>query len=82
MWTTFLWYNAYMEPPIVQISDPLLSDLEEISNQRGMPVNDLVLETLRRYVAIERFRSLHKRAIPSAESQGIQTDQDIFRIMS
>ena len=47
-----------------------------------MPVSDLVRESIRRYVAIERFRALRKRTLPFAEAQGLLTDEDVFRAIS
>ena len=62
----------------VRISDELKSELQNISKSEHKPVSDLVRESVRRYVAIERFRKLRKKALPFAEAQGILTDEDIF----
>ena len=62
----------------VRISDELKSELQNISKSEHKPVSDLVRESVRRYVVIERFRKLRKKALPFAEAQGILTDEDIF----
>ena len=73
---------SYMNTLTVRIPDELRSDLQEISGRRSVPISDLVRESIRRYVAIERFRSLRKRTLPFAEAQGLLTDEDVFRAIS
>ena len=73
---------SYMSTLTIRIPDDLRSNLQEISRQRSVPVSDLVRESIRRYVAIERFRSLRKRTLPLAEAQGLLTDEDVFRALS
>ncbi|MGA2798883.1 MAG: ribbon-helix-helix domain-containing protein [Thermoguttaceae bacterium] len=66
----------------IRIPEELRADLQEISSRQSVPVSDLVRESIRRYVAIERFRALRKRTLPFAEAQGILTDEDVFRAIS
>ena len=66
----------------IRIPDELKADLQEISSREHVPVSDLVRESIRRYVAAERFKSLRKRTLPFAEAQGLLTDEDIFRSIS
>jgi predicted transcriptional regulator len=66
----------------IRIPDELRANLQEISDQQKVPVSDLVRESIRRYVAIERFRSLRRRTLPFAEAQGLLTDEDVFRAIS
>jgi predicted transcriptional regulator len=72
----------YMNTLTIRIPEELRSDLQEISLKRSVPVSELVRESIRRYVAIERFRSLRKRSLPFAEAQGLLTDEDVFRAIS
>jgi len=41
-----------------------------------------VRDSVRRYVAIERFRALCRKVLPFAEAQGFLTDEDVFKAMS
>jgi len=66
----------------VRIPDELRADLQEISSRQSVPVSDLVRESIRRYVAVERFRALRRRTLPFAEAQGLLTDEDVFRAIS
>jgi predicted transcriptional regulator len=75
-------YYMNMNTLTVRIPEELRADLQEISSRQNMPVSDLVRESIRRYVAIERFRALRKRTLPFAEAQGILTDEDVFRAIS
>ena len=75
-------YYMNMNTLTVRVPDELRADLQEISSRRSVPVSDLVRESIRRYVAIERFRALRKRTLPFAEAQGLLTDEDVFRAIS
>ena len=72
-------YMANMNTLTIRIPEKLRADLREISSRRSVAVSDLVRESIRRYVATERFRALRKRTLPLAEAQGLLTDEDIFR---
>ena len=71
-----------MSTMTIRIPDALRRELQSLSKRRKQPVSDLVRESLRRYVAVERFRSLRRKALPFAEAQGYLTDEDVFRAVS
>lgn len=75
-------YYMNMNTLTVRVPDELRADLQEISSRQHVPVSDLVRESIRRYVAIERFQALRKRTLPFAEAQGLLTDEDVFRAIS
>ena len=56
--------------------------MQKLSQEQSKPVSDLVRESIRRYVAVEKFRALRKKALPFAEAQGFLTDEDVFRAIS
>jgi len=62
--------------------DKLRTDLKKISREQKKPVSDVVRDSVRRYVAIEKFRVLRKKVLPFAEAQGFVTDEDIFKAIS
>jgi predicted transcriptional regulator len=66
----------------IRIPDELKADLQRISRQQKKPVSDVVRESLRRYVAVERFRAVRKKVLPFAEAQGFLTDEDVFKAIS
>ena len=66
----------------VRLPNKLRSELEDISQEQRKPVSDLVRESIRRYVALERFRALRKRVLPFAEAQGFVVDEDVFKAVS
>ena len=66
----------------VRIPEKLRAELKRIGRQQNKPVSDLVRDSIRRYVAIEKFRSLRKKVLPFAEAQGLVTDEDIFKAIS
>ena len=69
---------SYMSTITVRIPDDLKSDLQRISESEHKPVSDLVRESVRRFVSVERFRQLRRKTLPFAEAQGLLTDEDIF----
>ena len=66
----------------IRVPNELRADLQKLSQEQNKPVSDLVRESIRRYVAVEKFRSLRKKALPFAEAQGFLTDDDVFRAIS
>ena len=66
----------------IRIPDALRADLKKVSREQNRPVSDVVRDSLRRYVAIEKFRALRKKVLPFAEAQGLVTDEDVFQAMS
>jgi predicted transcriptional regulator len=66
----------------IRLSEDLRSDLQKISREQDKPVSDIVRESIRRYVAVEKFRSLRRKALPFAEAQGFLTDEDVFKAIS
>lgn len=66
----------------IRLPEALKTDLDEISRKEHKAVSDIVRESLRRYVAIEKFRSVRKKILPFAEAQGLLTDDDIFKALS
>ena len=66
----------------IRIPDPLRRELAKLCRHKQCAMSDLVRESLRRYVAIERFRELRAKAIPFAEAHGFYTDEDVFKAVS
>jgi predicted transcriptional regulator len=66
----------------IRIPDDLRVNLQKISREQNKPVSDVVRESIRRYIAAERFRALRKKVLPFAEAQGFLTDEDVFKAIS
>ena len=71
-----------MNTKTIRLPDDLRSDLQQIIQKQHKPVSDVVRESIRRYVAIEKFRALRKKVLPFAEAQGFMTDEDVFKAIS
>ena len=72
-----------MDPILtVRIPDGLRRELKKISKEESVPVSDLVRESLKRYIAVHKFRRLRRKVLPFAESQEILTDEDVFDLIS
>ena len=66
----------------IRLPDDLRADLQKISREQNKPVSDVVRESIRRYVAVEKFRALRRKVLPFAEAQGFLTDDDVFKAIS
>jgi metal-responsive CopG/Arc/MetJ family transcriptional regulator len=68
----------------ISISLPadLKDELDQAMATEGMSRSDLVREALRAYLFARRFRALRATMLPYAESSGVFTDEDVFRLVS
>jgi predicted transcriptional regulator len=66
----------------VRIPERLRRELEKVAKSEDRPVSEVVRDSLRRYVAVQRFRALRKKTLPFAEAQGFLTDDDVFKAIS
>ena len=66
----------------VRIPASLRRELRELSRRQQRPASDIVRDSLRRYLAVQRFRALRRKTLPFAEAQGILTDEDVFEAIS
>jgi len=66
----------------IRLPDDLRSQLDKLSRDENKAVSDIVRESLRRYVAVERFRAIRRKILPFAEAQGLLTDDDVFKALS
>jgi predicted transcriptional regulator len=72
----------HMATLTIRLPAQLRRELERLSRQRQRAAGDIVRESLRRYLAVERFRELRAKALPFAEAQGFLTDEDVFKAVS
>jgi len=65
----------------IRIPDTLRKDLKSLSRSEHKAVSDIVRESIRKHVAMKRFKSLRGQTLPFAEAQGILTDEDVFHAL-
>jgi predicted transcriptional regulator len=66
----------------IRLSDELNKRLSKVARESGKSRSEIARELLRRYLQIQQFDSLRKRAMPFAEARGYLTDQDMFQDVS
>ena len=66
----------------IRLPDRLRRDLLRLARQRGRPAGEIVRDSLRSYMAVERFRALRAGALPYARARGLLTDEDVFKSVS
>ena len=81
-WNVLSYNDLHMSSITIRIPDHLRRELEKLGKRKQQPLSDVVRESLRRYVAVERFRMLREKSLPFAEAQGFLTDDDVFKAVS
>jgi predicted transcriptional regulator len=66
----------------VRIPDELRQELDALASCQNRPASDIVRDSLRQYIAQQRFQTLRRKTLPFAESQGLLTDEDVFQALS
>lgn len=66
----------------IRLPDDIRKQLQEISKAESKSVSDLVRESIQKYIIVYKFRRLRNKVLPFAESQGILTDEDVFKSIS
>jgi len=56
--------------------------LERAAKQTRKTKTAFARDAIRRHIAVMRFRELRLKILPSAEAQGLLTDEDCFRALS
>lgn len=73
---------SYMSSLTIRIPENMRRELEKLSRARAVPVSDLVRDSLRRYMAVEQFRSLRSRVLERAQKNNYVLDEDVFKVIS
>ena len=66
----------------IRLDSKLEKALARIAKSTGRTKSEIAREAIERQVAVTRFRELRKKTLPFAESQGLVTDEDVFRLLS
>lgn len=66
----------------VRIPEALRREIERLCKQQKRPASEVVRDSLRRYVAAEKFQALRRKTLPFAEAQGFLADEDVFEAIS
>jgi metal-responsive CopG/Arc/MetJ family transcriptional regulator len=66
----------------ISLPEDLKAEIDRFIRAQGISRSDLVREALRDYLFSRRLRALRQELMPYAETQGIYTDEDVFREVS
>jgi predicted transcriptional regulator len=66
----------------LRLDDKLDRELARLARQTGRTKSEVAREALRRQLAIHKFRTLRREAMPYAAAAGYLTDEDVFRAVS
>lgn len=62
----------------ITVPDKYVAELEEMAREEGCSAEEIVLDVLRRQIAIRGLQKLRAEMIPHAQKMGIFTDQDVY----
>lgn len=65
----------------LRLPDELHQALERLSTSAGVSKSDLAREALRRFLAVSEFQRLRQKLVGRAQTHGIHTDEDVFRVI-
>ena len=65
----------------LRVPDDLDQELQRRSAAQGISKSDLAREALRRYLFVTDFRALRSELVARAQALGINTDEDVFRVL-
>ena len=65
----------------IRLPEDIRKNLQELSKSQHVPVSELVRESIKKYIAIQQFRRVRSKVLPFAETQGLLTDDDIFKAL-
>jgi predicted DNA-binding protein len=66
----------------IRIDSELNSILTNKSQSTGKSKSDLILEAVKRQLAVESFQQLQKKIIPFAKNEGFDSEEDIMQHIS
>ena len=52
--------------------------LDDVTRKENVSPDELIGEAIKEYLFLRQFRLLRERMMPKAQTQGINTDQDVF----
>lgn len=66
----------------IRLDVELDRQLDQLAKESGRSRSDIAREALRRQLAVLQFESARRQIMPLAETQGLLTDEDVFRPIS
>ena len=63
----------------VSLPEDLTQELDELASQEGVSRSDIVRRSLAKYLFLRRFDGLAAKATAEARSQGIYTEEDVWK---
>ncbi len=66
----------------IKLPVKMKSELDSIARKTHLRKNDIVIDAIGKSIARLQFQSIREQLIPEAQSKGIYTDDDIFKLVS
>lgn len=66
----------------ITLPDQLRTELDSFAQEHGMAPSDLVRDAVEEYIYFRRLGELRARMVQEAQSQGLFTEEDVFKRLS
>ena len=74
--------NTRFRKVAISLPEDLKRALDDVTADEGTSRSDVIRASLRDYLFVRRFRTIRRRMVSRARTQGIHTDQDVFDHLS
>jgi len=74
-------YDMKTTPVTIRIAPDLQKLLDQVCKQSGRTRSDVVRDSLKRQLSINRFKQLCRRVLPFAEARDYLTDEDVNKAL-
>jgi len=74
--------SVMRETITISVPEEIKAELDKVVRDEGISRSDVVLESLRDYLFMRRFRRLRAKMLAKAQAQGVFTDEDVFKRVS
>ena len=66
----------------VSLSNDVRIALDDLTRKEGVPAEDVINEAVRQYLFFRRLTLLRERLSAKAQEMGINSEDDVFRLIS
>ena len=62
----------------ISLSEEIISDLDVLARDNGLSADEIIIEAIKNYIFVRKFRTLAEQMTSEADERGIYSEQDVF----
>jgi len=66
----------------IRLSEEIKREIEKISESENITKSEIIRKAIINYIKLKKFQQLREKVLPYAESEGLLTDEDVFKAIS